>query len=324
MSDSAPGSVALVLGSGGVLGGAFHAGVIKALLDTRGIDAREANVIVGTSAGALAGALLGAGMHPNDIYRRETNQPLSPAGQRLFGSVRSRLGARTEQKSSLGLPVAPGVALRALWDPWRVAPGSVAAGLMPRGTVSSERLRLLIDGMIECRGQGAQGSDVWAWPGDPYLNVCAVDIGSGRRKVFDGSDGETLGEAVAASCAVPGVFEPVRVGEHEYLDGGAHSSDNVDVLRGGTFDLVVVSSPMSTERLHDVRSPWHPVRVATRVHTDLEVGALGGADRVEVIRPTVNDLDAMGSNMLDTRRRAAVALQAYTTAVDRLTHAAAS
>lgn len=127
-----------------------------------------------------------------------------------------------------------------------------------------------------------------------------------------------MGEAVAASCAVPGVFEPVAIDGREYLDGGAHSTDNVDVLQGRAYDLVVVSSPMSTQRLYDVRSPWHPLRLATRAQTDREIAGLEQVGRVEVIRPSVDDLDAMGTNMLDGQRRAAVALQAYTTAVERL------
>ena len=307
-------SFALVLGSGGVLGGAFHAGVVKALLDCRGVDARTANVIVGTSAGAISGALLGAGLHPNDLYRRETGQALSPAGRRLFGTARKQIGPRSDQQTSMvGAPSAPQLALRALLNPGQVAPGTVAAGLMPRGSTSASRIRQLVDAMLSDVGDG-----VWAWPGDPFMQVCAIDMKTGRRKVFDGSDGETLGEAVAASCAVPGVFEPVAIGDREYLDGGAHSSDNVDVLAGRTIDHVVVSSPMSTERMHDVRSPWHPLRIATRIQTDFEVNSLGDAASIDVIRPTKDDLDAMGSNMLDGRRRAAVALQAYTTAAAAL------
>lgn len=308
-------SVALVLGSGGVLGGAFHAGVVKALLDCRGIDARDAQLIVGTSAGSITGALLGAGLHPNDLYRRETGQPLSPAGQRLLGAARRRIGPKPEQQTSMmGRPSAPAVAWRALVDPFHVMPGTVMAGLMPRGTASTARIRDLVDSLLGDRSKG-----VWAWPGEPFIQVCAVDMSTGRRKVFDGEDGESFGDAVAASCAVPGVFEPVTVGGHEYLDGGAHSADNVDVLAGRSFDLTVVSSPMSTERMYDVRSPWHPLRMATRVQTDLEVSGVSDVGPIEVIRPTRDDLDAMGANMLDGRRRAAVALQAYTTAVASLT-----
>jgi NTE family protein len=216
----------VVLRSGGLLGGAFHAGAVKALLDCRGIDAREVTTIVGTSAGSITGAMLGAGLRPNDVYRRETNQPLSPAGQRLLGKARRVIGARTEQRSSIGLPAAPHIALQALLSPFRAAPGSVASGMLPRGQVSTDRISELIDAMIADRPEGS-----WAWKDEPYIKVCAVDMSTGRRKLFDGSDGETLGQAVAASCAVPGVFRPVTINEVEYFDGGVHSPDNVDVLR---------------------------------------------------------------------------------------------
>ena len=55
------GRIGLVLGAGGVIGHAFHAGVLAALADDTGWDPRRADVIVGTSAGSIAGALLRAG-----------------------------------------------------------------------------------------------------------------------------------------------------------------------------------------------------------------------------------------------------------------------
>ncbi len=316
--DRASGSVALVLGSGGVLGGAFHAGVVKALLDTRGIDARGVDVIVGTSAGALSAVLLGAGLHPDDLYRRETGQQLSPEGQRLFGDVRARLGPHTPHRSSFGPPFAPMLPIRALLEPGSVAPGTVAASLLPRGVVPADRLRDLVDALTFTR---RRGSSSWAWPGRPFLEVCAVDMTSGRRRVFDGAGEETIGAAVAASCAVPGVVAPVRIGERDYLDGGVHSADNVDVLAGRSFDQVIISSPLSTERIHDVSSPWHGIRVLTRWQTDADVRRLDAGAVVEVLRPTARDLYAMGPDMLDGRRRAAVALQAYTSAAAALSEA---
>ena len=56
----------------------------------------------------------------------------------------------------------------------------------------------------------------------------------------------------------------------------------------------------------------------TRAQTDREVGSLGSGVAVDVIRPSRDDLDAMGPNLLDGQQRAAVALQAYTTAAERL------
>src|SRR5258708_5386455 len=66
----APPRIGLVLGAGGAVGGAFHAGVLSTLADELGWDARTAEVVVGTSAGSATGAILRAGLSPDDLARR--------------------------------------------------------------------------------------------------------------------------------------------------------------------------------------------------------------------------------------------------------------
>ena len=305
VSPQSPQSIALVLGSGGILGGAFHAGVLKALHDVWGIDARDVDVIVGTSCGAMSGAFVAGGLHPNDLFRRETRQPLSPVGARIVAKARppERVGERP--RSSVGGPAALEVLGHAALRPWSVAPGSVMAGLLPRGTNSTEHLGALIDGLV--------GS---AWPTRPRLRICAVDVHTGQRVVFDSTSCASPGQAGAASCSVPSVFAPVTIGDREYVDGGAHSADNLDVVGAEDHDLVIVSSPMSSVAVSGGRGPWGLLRAATRAQSELEQLKLRGC-RVEVIRPTAKDLDAMGTNLLDASRRAAVALQAHASASQR-------
>src|SRR3712207_9494451 len=79
--------VGLVLGAGGMAGTAFHAGVLQALFEDAGWDARDAEVIVGTSAGSTSAALLRAGFPPVDYVARITGEPMSPEGTRLLGDV---------------------------------------------------------------------------------------------------------------------------------------------------------------------------------------------------------------------------------------------
>ncbi|HZO16597.1 MAG TPA: hypothetical protein VFB62_25150, partial [Polyangiaceae bacterium] len=62
--------IGLVLGAGGPVGHAFHAGVVRALHESISWDARDAAVVVGTSAGAQVGALLRAGMSADDVAAR--------------------------------------------------------------------------------------------------------------------------------------------------------------------------------------------------------------------------------------------------------------
>ena len=311
--------VALVLGSGGVVGGAYHAGVLKALNDTWGIDPRRVDLIVGTSAGSIAGALTAAGLHPNDLFRRETGKPLSPAGAAVLAPGRARRGAKPTTMSAIGGPAAPQVLFHAMAKPWGVAPGSVAAALLPRGGVSTDHVAGMVDGLFGQR-----------WPDQPRLRICAVELATARRVVFGPSDdiddldgrarsiGTDPSKAVAASCAVPGVFKPVTIDGREYHDGGVHSADNLDLVGTTPFDLVVVSSPLSAHRPLSGGLTLMGLRELSRWQTFNERRALDQTTRVEILRPTDEDLDAMGSNMLDPRRRPAVAFQAHASACAQL------
>ncbi|WP_419838743.1 patatin-like phospholipase family protein [Candidatus Poriferisodalis sp.] len=318
-------SVALVMGSGGIVGGAFHAGVLKALEDTWGIDARDVDLIVGTSAGSISGALVAAGLSPSDLFRRETRQPLSADGERLLGAARAQRGPKREATASFGAPMAPHIWMLATALPGRVAPGTALASLLPHGNVPTSHVADMVRGLF-----GEQ------WPTGVELRVPAVELDGGQRVVFDADSPATPAEAVAASCAVPAVFEPVEIDGTAYIDAGVHSSDNLDVLRDESYDLVVVSSPMgiaelpSAARSWGMSMPmaaamdfgamtwgWSALRAASRMATECERLSLTECGRVEIVMPASADLDAMGNNLLDPRRRPAVALQAYATASEQ-------
>jgi len=74
-----------------------------------------------------------------------------------------------------------------------------------------------------------------------YVRVVAVDATTGERVVFDRASGVDLTDAVAASCAVPGVWPPVTIGDTRYVDGGVHSGSNADVAAG--CDIVLILTP---------------------------------------------------------------------------------
>jgi NTE family protein len=303
-SSTSPGRVALVLGSGGIVGGAFHAGVLKALNDAWGIDARRVDLIVGTSAGSIVGTLAAAGMHPNDMFRRETGQPLSPGGQQLMARARRGRPPKPDPRTSVGRPVAPEVLWRAALRPWSVSMGGVAAALLPRGTAPTTHVASLVNGLLD-----------GTWPRCPQLRVCAVEVSSARRVVFDGDGPATPSEAVAASCAVPAVFAPASIEGREYYDGCVHSANNLDVVGNQPFDLVVVSAPLSSSHPSTTEGPWAAYRSFVRWQTDRERRSLPAGTRVEIVAPAAKDLEAMGNNMLNVGRRPAVAVQAHATAL---------
>ncbi len=116
-----------------------------------------------------------------------------------------------------------------------------------------------------------------------------------------------MGQAVAASCAVPGYFKPVTIGGRRYVDGGLRSFTNMDLVAGSGLDLVIVSAPMSQA------SGWPAVSADTLLRQSLgarlrsEVAALRRAGvPVVTIEPDRQVARAMGLNPMDARPRGEV------------------
>ena len=306
--------VGLVLGAGGSVGHAFHAGVLTALADELRWDARCADVIVGTSAGSVAGALLRAGMSGSDLAARALDRPLSPEGQRLLArsGLRPPVLPAQPQAGAGARPASPARLARAFWQPWRITPGSMAAALLPAGQLSAEAMRAPMSVLF---------GD--AWPDRP-LWINAVDLDRGERVVFgrEGAPPAHVAEAVAASCAIPAYFAPVEIGGARYVDGGVHSPTNADVMVDAGVDLVLVSSPMSTTRTVQRRGIDAAMRHALRLALAGEVARLRSRGIAVVsFAPDAADQEVMAGNPLDPAKRAPVCRQVMATTVRRLRRA---
>ena len=117
----------------------------------------------------------------------------------------------------------------------------------------------------------------------------------------------TVGDAVAASCAVPGFFAPVVIAGRRYIDGGVRSSTHADLLVGEPLDLVVVSAPMSTadDPGRDPRQAW---RSWVRRRLDRELAAIRAAGTgVLVLAPDAADREVIGTATMDATRRGPIA-----------------
>jgi len=294
--------VGLVLGAGGTLGFAYHAGTLAALAEATGWDPRTADIVVGTSAGSIAASLLRAGLSAGDLAARTTGEPLTPEGRLLA----SRLGQPVPTRARIPRPPRPGAGStallrRALLRPGSVRLGAAVAAALPPGTRPTE--------MIVSDLRGLLGS---SWPDRPTW-ICAVRLDDGARVVFGaaGAPPADWSDAVAASCAIPSFFQPVEIGVRSYVDGGAYSATNLDVLAGRGLDLVVVTAPMSA-RADSLRPSLDlPLRAASAARLAAEVGAVRRRGTpVLVLHPTAADRRVMGLNMMDAGRRRAVTVQA--------------
>lgn len=281
-----------MLGAGGVVGQAYHAGVLAALEHDCGWDARNADVIVGTSAGSITGALLRSGISAAELAAWAVKAPLFRESK-----FHQAMGGEFPELEPFGarhvfgrLPNLPGREMlwRAILRPWQFRPLTAA-------------LALLAPGRLDIAGQLAALREVMGpdWP-DRQLWICAVRRRDGRRVVFGrpGTPEVPLYRAIAASCAVPGYFAPVRIGHHTYIDGGAHSPTNAAILRKATLDLVIIISPMSgpAGRLADpyAAARWHADRTLRR-----EARALrASGTQVVVFQPTPVEQDVIGNDFM--------------------------
>ncbi len=276
--------IGLVLGAGGPVGHGWHAGVLRAMVERTGWDPREAELVLGTSAGAQVAALLRAGMSAPDLMARLTGAPMSAAG-RAIAEHYVRPEART---GPLRLrPGAPGYIARSLRRPWTLRPGPLAAAVLPRGRVDREAM-----------AQGFRRLFGSEWPEAP-LWITAVRMGCGTPVAFGHPEAPLtdVGSAVVSSGSVPGIYRPVEIQGDHYVDGGMVSATHLELLRHADLDLVIVSSPLSI---------FGPLRRALR----REVKRLGGP-RVVALEPRASARRIMGWNPLDAGRAPAVAQAAF-------------
>lgn len=314
--------VALVLGAGGPVGFAFHAGVLTALAEA-GWDARDAALVIGTSIGAATGALLRAGMTPGDLLARAVGEQLSDEGDALVAlaggwpRLDSMLQAR-DGRSPLACPwrppAAPGLLLHLALRPRGIRPGLLLAGLLPRGDLDVAPIVDVIDRLFPA---GWPERDLW---------ICATELGRGSRVVFGtaGSPPVAVGTAVAASVAVPSVFTPVEVGGRRYVDGGAVSPVSTDLLGPalGELDAVVVSLPMGIGALPrrsglDLPGRWLNHHGAWR---GLAAARRAGVP-VLVLEPGPSELEVMGYDVFSLRHRAEIGRRARASTAVRLEEA---
>lgn len=294
---------ALVLGCGGVAGAAWSIATLAALQHQLNWDPREADVLIGTSAGAVLAALLAAGVGVD----------------RMLASQRGDAAdCRWNHDTDTGgaLPPLPDLHFTGLQLALKGFRGGVSAltavtGALPRGSADMQPFVNLIDSVVPA------GS----WAPHPATWIMAVDAGSGERVAFGRSDAPKipLNLAVCASYGVPGWCPPVPWQGHSYIDGGVASPTSADMLLDSGVGEVIVLAPMASSIPDHPRSPL--ARIERRVRrymtgiVDREVQQLESAGiRVLRLEPGPSDLAAFGYNMMDPARRRLVFATALNTA----------
>ncbi|MFC9841869.1 patatin-like phospholipase family protein [Streptomyces sp. NPDC060223] len=256
---------ALVLGGGGVAGIAWMTGLLAGLADS-GQDVVGADVIVGTSAGSTVAAQLGSGLSLEELYARQA-EPERQSAEIPADVDLENFGA--QMFALLESASAPADMRRA-----------VGRFALDAETVSESERRAVIESRLPSH----------AWPART-LRIVAVDAETGEPRVFDGSSGVSLVDAVAASCAVPGVWPPATVDGRRYVDGGVRSAENADYAVGATRVLVI--APMGGSELFPSEKPL------AKAIEELRASGAG----VALIEPDEASRTAIGANPLDPSTR---------------------
>jgi NTE family protein len=260
MSDQ---RTALVLGGGGITGIAWEIGLLAGLAEA-GTDLSRADLVVGTSAGSVVGAQITSGEDLEAMYQRQ----LAPA----TGEQVARLNRATLAQFGWALLRSRGRDVE-----FRRRVGALALAAENAGLTPPEQERLDVIGE---RLAGRQ------WP-ERKLVITAVDAETGEFTPFDRDSGVPLLHAVAASCAVPGVYPPVSIDGRRFIDGGMRSAANADLAQG--YDRLVVLAPI-------------PRGIGPITSVDAQV--TGMVSRVAVVSPDKDSKVAIGKNVLDPAARA--------------------
>jgi len=251
-----------------------------------GWNPNDAEVVVGTSAGASVAAVVRSGQLSVDAIVRP-HETRDEVAERIRRTIYLRGGNRrvtTWLRHGLAAGLrAPGVTF-ALGSPAVYDPAGVSEWV--RGQVGDDA--------------------VVSWPDRPTA-IVAVDVASKRRVAFGtvGAPEASLGDAVAASSAIPLVFNPHMIDGRAYVDGGVISGTHADLVLGhpGQLDLILILAPMALSERRDGGYFFEQMFDGVGVRAlDDELAMIRSAwadSDVLLLRPPPGALSSMRPNFMD-------------------------
>jgi NTE family protein len=281
-------------------------GALAAVEKTYGWDPREAEILVGTSAGSVLAGLLGCGVTVETLINHQRGIP-APGDPQVDFDADDASGGPLPPRPKLGIG-STALLARAVRNPRRLPPLAVLSGLAPRGRGQLDAVTALVSTAVQMAGGGEAG-----WAPHPATWIVAMDYETGRRIPFGrvGAPPATLAEAVTASCSIPGWYQPVTIDGRRYVDGGALSPTSLDLVAGRGLEEVIVLAPMVSFEFDEPASVVGRLerrfrRAMTKrvLHEASKVRRQGTA--VTILGPGREDLEAIGVNLMDPRRRVTV------------------
>ncbi len=320
---------ALALAGGGIVGGLYEVGALIAL-DTLfdGFTTCDFDLYVGTSAGAFVASLLANQVSPELL--RETIESDRRTLPRLSGSQFLSLPWRSYLDTVPRLARALPQLTRDLYVHWREALvlDTLASLLrhLPRGLFSLDGLESYVRQVLT---QGGRTNDFRRLR--RRLLVPATALDSGGIRVFGARADERtpISRAVAASAAVPLLFEPVRIDGIDFVDAAITKTAHAGLAVDAGYQLVVLINPIRPlviDHPHDEpirdRGPLaiagQSLRIALhrRLHEGLRRHARERPDTdVVLFEPYAHDLHLFDYHLMTYSLRHEVIRRGYRTTV---------
>lgn len=257
---------ALVLAGGGVAGIAWETGVLAGLQDEepalieRIVSA--ATTFIGTSAGSTVAAQLAGGTSLQELFDLQ----VSPDS--------AELNVDFDMQRMMAIM---GGAIAGASSPEEIR-RRIGRAAVEAETVSPAARRAAIDARLPVK----------EWTAQPLL-IAAVEVATGDLRVFDRTSGVSLVDAVAASCAVPGVWPPVDIDGTLYIDGGTRTVANADLAAGAEAVLILVPGAATSAMGPAIGDTELEALAPAKVHTvfadDASIDAIGVAPLDPATRP---------------------------------------
>ncbi len=324
---------ALVLAGGGLTGAVYEIGALRAIDDLLvELDTSRFDVYVGTSAGALVASFLANGITPAELMRGlDDDHPYlrGPRPRELFA-----LNTREWVQRSLNFPrTLLGAARYYLNHRSEMRPTDAALGLtesVPTAIYHNLNLARYVQRILFAAGGTNRFSEL-----ERELYIVATDLDNGERAVFGEGDlvDVPISLAVAASSAVPLLYRPVRIGGHDYIDGGARGTASLDVaIEHGARLIVVVNSfvpldnserdsiPFFNPKGRHVSDKGMPAVVAQTYRTLFHAGLIYHIKQIQrryrdvtiiLIEPQATDSDMFFFNSMRYSSRMTIAQHGY-------------
>lgn len=272
---------ALILGGGGVVGVAWHSGLIAGLKEG-GVDLSLADIIVGTSAGSYVGAKLAAGHSFESEF--ETSSAVEETDQVL-----------AEMNSNLDME-----SMIKVFKIWMQQETMSQACLQTIGGLA--KVAKTMDEALWIMGSGS-ATEVDDWP-DVDLRITTVDVDSGELVIHTKHNEAPLHHAVAASCSIPGVFPPITIGSAQFMDGGIRSGTNADLVLDDKPDVAMIIAPICEQ------TAVFGALAERTMNQEVEQLKSQGTKVITVL-PSQTEIAIFGNNLLDATRRDAARKAGY-------------